>query len=209
MYQALGQDWTLTNDDNGHRVQGIVIFDHKADYDAWHQANNFSQHMAPRMAIRDLVHVFDRRAIVSRPTDTTCVVKSSYEYQYWRNRADQLHGIQTLCKALNSVNDEAFFFIGLILGVAAFDGNLICNGAIGIRTLEAGKYIGPIVDKLYNSIVGDVPKECGTKGGTTHVEVNEENYNGEAFETQENGNLCGSDSEEKCFHQTCGSGLCD
>jgi hypothetical protein len=208
MYQALGENWALTEDDNSHRVQGIVMFDHKGDYDAWHESNNFSQHMAPRKVIRDLGRVFDRRAIIGHPTDTTCVVKGSHEDQYWRTRAEQLHGIQSFCKALNSVNDEAFFFIGLIIGAAACDASLVCNAVIGIGTLEAGKYIGPKVGKFCNSIVGDVPKECGTKGGTSHVEVNGENYNVEAFETQESGNLCGSDSKEKCFHQTCGSDHC-
>lgn len=68
MYQALGENWALTDDDSSHRIQGIVMFDHKADYDAWHQSNNFSQHLAPRKAIRDLGRVFDRRAIVGHPT---------------------------------------------------------------------------------------------------------------------------------------------
>lgn len=138
----------------------------------------------------------------------TCVAKGSYEDQYWHTRAEQLHGIQSFCKALNSVSDEAFFFIGLILGAATCDGNLVCNAVIDIGNLEAGKYIRPKVGKFCNSIVSDVPKECGNKEGTTHVEVNGENYNVEAFETQENGNLCGGDSKDKCFHQTCGSEYC-
>lgn len=208
MYQALGQNWALTEDDNGPRIKGIVMFNNKTDYDTWHQSSNFTQQMAPHKAIRDLERMFDRRAIIGHPTDTTCVVKGSHEDQYWRTRAEQLSDIQKFCKALNSVNDEAFFFIGLIIGASACDGNLICNAVIGVGALEAGKYIGPKFGKFCDSIVGDIPKECGMKGGTTHVELNGENYNVEAFETQENGNLCGSSSDDKCFHQTCGSNHC-
>lgn len=208
MYKALGENWALTDDDNGPRIKSIVMFDNKVDYDAWHQSNNLSQHLAPRKMIRDLDRVFDRRAVIGHPTDTTCVVKGSHEDQYWRTRAEQLSDIQEFCKALNSVNDEAFFFIGLIIGASACNASLICNAVIGVGALEAGKYIGPKFGKFCDSIVGDVPKECGVKGGTTHVELNGENYNVEAFETQENGNLCGSDSKDKCFHQTCGSNHC-
>jgi hypothetical protein len=94
MYQALGENWALTDDDNGTRIKGIVLFEHKADYDAWYQFNNFSRHMAPRKAIRDLDRVFFRRAVIGSPTDTTCVVKGSHEDQYWRTRARQLSDIQ-------------------------------------------------------------------------------------------------------------------
>ncbi|GAB7335631.1 hypothetical protein MBLNU13_g07954t1 [Cladosporium sp. NU13] len=208
MYQALGENWALTDDDNSHRIQGIIIFDHKEYYDAWHQYNNFSQTMGPRMALHDLGHVFDRQAIVGHPTDTTCVVKRSYEDQYWPTRAKQLHGIQSFYKAFNSVNDESFFFISLNLSAAACDGNLVCNAAIGLGSLQIENYIAPKVGKFCNSIVGDVPKDCGTKGGITHVNVNGKNYDVEAFETQENGNLCGNDSKDTRFHQTCDSDHC-
>ena len=145
MFKALGENWALTDDDNGLCVKGIVMFDDKSDYDAWHKSNNFSQHMAPRMAICDLGCVFDRRAIIGLPTDTTCIVEGSHEDQFWHTRAEQLDSIQSFCKALNSLNAEAFFFVGLLLGGAICDGNLICNAVIGIGALEAGKYIGPKV----------------------------------------------------------------
>ena len=190
------------------RASKVVLFDNKSDYDAWYQSKNFSQQMAPRMASRDLGRLFDRRAIIGHPTDTNCVVKGSHEDQFWHTRAEQLHSIQSFCKALNSLNAESFFFIGLLLGGAVCDGNLICNAVIGIGSLEAGKYIGPKVGMFCDSIVGDIPKECGNKGGTTHVEVNGENYNVEAFETQESGNLCGTSDKYKCIHQTCGNDHC-
>lgn len=208
MYQALGENWALTDDDNGPRIKSIVMFDNQTEYEGWYQSSNLYPHMAPQKAIRDLDRVFYRRAIIGAPTDTTCVVPGSHEDQYWRTRAEQLSDIQKFCKALNSVNDEAFLFIGLIIGASACDANLICNAVVSVTALEAGKYIGPKFGKFCDSIVGDVPKECGIKGGTTQVELNGENYNVEAFETQENAELCGSSSDEKCFHQTCGSNNC-
>ena len=208
VYQALGKNWALTDDDDGPRIKGVVMFSNKTDYDAWHQSSNLTQHQAPHKAVRDLDCVFFRRAVIGHPTDTTCVVKGSNEDQYWRTRAEQLSDIQKFCKALNSVNDEAFFFIGLIIGASACDGNLICNAVIGVGALEAGKYIGPQFGKFCDKIVGDVPSECGIKGGTTHVELNGVNYNVEAFETQEDGALCGTSGRDKCFHQTCGNDHC-
>jgi hypothetical protein len=204
MYQALGENWALTDNDDGPRVKGVVMFDNKADYDAWHQFNNFSQHMTPREGIRDLDRVFFRRVAIGRPTDTTCVVKGSHEDQYWRTRAQQLSDIQKFCKALNSINAEAFFFIG----ASACDGNLICNAIIGVAALEGGKYIGPRFGNFCNTIVGEVPKECGIKGGTTHIAVNGRSYDVEAFETQETANICGPSKDNKCFYQTCGSDHC-
>jgi hypothetical protein len=208
LYQALGKNWALTDDDNGPRIKSVVLFSNKTDYDAWHHSSNLTQHMAPRKVIRDLDRVFHRRAIIGHPTDTTCVVKGSHEDQYWRTRAEQLPDIQKFCKALNSVNDEAFFFIGLIIGASACDGNLICNAVIGVGALEAGKYIGPQFGKFCNSIVGEILRDCGIKGGTTHVELNGKDYNVEAFETQEDGNICGGSNRTKCFSQTCGSNHC-
>jgi len=211
IYKALGENWQFSDDDDSPVITGLVMFDKKEDYDDWHQNNNYTRARVSSKLARSLdLHPLMRRAAYTT-SDTTCVVAGSDEDQFWRTRAEQLASIQKFCKALNSVNAEAFFFIGLILSSAACDANLVCNAIIGVGALEAGKYVGPAFGKLCDKIYGTIPANCGNKGGTIHARTTSdgESYMVEAFETQESASLCASgDSTEECFHMKCGSSHC-